>query len=350
MSLQFELDGVLEAPPVAVSAADVVEILRRRFGLSGSMRALASERDANFRIDTAEASYLLKITNAAEDPAVTDLQTTALRHLERSMPSLPVPRILAMLDGNDQSQEILGGQARIVRLMSFMPGDLLSSSIVTSETRRALGASLGRLDAGLCGFEHPSSEHKLLWNAADPLRVREAIRFVGDRDKRRLAEVALDQYEQHADPIMKQLRRQVIHNDANPHNILVDDSLPHQISGIIDFGDLIKAPLVSDVSTALAYLDYSEPEPLRAIAEVVQSYHANMPLLPSELDVVLDLVRARQVLVGVISAWRAARQPHNSVYILRNSARAWQGLDVLRHVSHEQFRRMLSEACWGERL
>lgn len=348
MSLEFELDGVLEAPPVVASSAEVAGILQRRFGLSGSMRALASERDANVRIDTVAGPYLLKITNPAEDPAVTDLQTAALKHLEKSMPLLRVPRIVPALDGSDQPQEILGNQAHIVRLMSFMPGTPLSGSTVTQETRVALGASLGLLDAGLDDFEHPASEHTLLWNAADPLRVRGAVRFVDDRAKRSLAEVALDQYERNANPVMNQLRKQVIHNDANPHNILIDDVIPHQISGIIDFGDLVKAPLVSEVSTALAYLEYGKGEPLRAIADVVRSYHANTPLLSAELDVVFDLVRARQVLVGVISAWRAARQPDNSVYILRNSARAWQGLQFLHNVPREKFRGVLSDACRGD--
>ena len=79
----LELDDVLESEPPAASTAEVADILQRRFGLSGPVRALSSERDANFRVDTSAEPFLLKITNAAaEDPQVTDLQTAALRHLE----------------------------------------------------------------------------------------------------------------------------------------------------------------------------------------------------------------------------------------------------------------------------
>jgi Ser/Thr protein kinase RdoA (MazF antagonist) len=74
------------------------------------VRALSSERDANFRVDTSAGPYLLKITNAAEDPQVTDLHSAALRHLERESPSLPVPRLVAARGGTDQPREMLGGR------------------------------------------------------------------------------------------------------------------------------------------------------------------------------------------------------------------------------------------------
>src|SRR3954462_1697511 len=64
----LELDDVLESEPPAASTADVDDILQRRFELSGPVRAQSSERDANFRVDTSAGPYLLKITNAAEDP------------------------------------------------------------------------------------------------------------------------------------------------------------------------------------------------------------------------------------------------------------------------------------------
>ena len=77
MSELLELDDVLESAPPAASTAEVGDILQRRFELSGPVRALSSERDANFRVDTSAGPYLLKITNAAEDP---QSQTCRPRH------------------------------------------------------------------------------------------------------------------------------------------------------------------------------------------------------------------------------------------------------------------------------
>jgi len=345
MSDMFELDHLLEAPPTEISPLEVADILKRRYGLIGRVRALSSERDANFRVDAPGGPYLLKVTNPAEDPTVTDLQTAALRHLERESPSLPVPRIIATADGMDQPKEIFGKRPHVARLMTFMPGCPLGSVTGTSEIRSAVGSTLAQIDVGLRTFEHPASDHDLLWNAADALRLRGAIRFVNDAAKRRLADRTLDEYEEHTAPSLLRLRKQIIHNDFNPHNVLFESATPFAVSGVIDFGDIILAPLVTDVSTALAYQDYERQSPLTVVSEVLRAYHRSMPLVPDELDAILDLVRARQVLVGVISAWRAAHQPGNGSYILRNSARAWAGLQALHNVSRHEFRRNLMQAC-----
>src|SRR6266700_3879649 len=61
--------------------------------------------------------------------------------------------------------------------------------------RSATRETLAKLDAGLSGFDHPASEHNLLWNAADALRARDLVRFVDDPIKRRLAETTFDAYD-----------------------------------------------------------------------------------------------------------------------------------------------------------
>ncbi len=172
--------------------------------------------------------------------------------------------------------------------------------------RWATRETLAKLDAGLSGFDHPASEHNLLWNAADALRARDLVRFVDDPIKRRLAETTFDAYEKYAAPVMPSLRKQVIHNDFNLHNVLFDDALEPRISGIIDFGDIITAPLVSEVSTALAYQDFEQEKPLTVVSDIMRAYHAHM------------------------------------------SARAWAGLEALHQVSRGEFRRWLTQACGGK--
>ena len=136
MSGIFELDHLLETPPTEVSPLEVADVLRRRYSLVGQVRTLSSERDANFRIDAPGGPYLLKVTNPAEDPNVTDLQTAALRHLERESPSLPVPRIISTTDGIDQPQEMFGNRPHVARLMSYLPGSPLGAAAGTSALHR----------------------------------------------------------------------------------------------------------------------------------------------------------------------------------------------------------------------
>jgi hydroxylysine kinase len=163
--------------------------------------------------------------------------------------------------------------------MSFLHGRSMVASTASFGMRSAIGETLAKLDAGLSGFDHPASGHNLLWNAADALRARDLVRLVDDPIKRRLAETTFDAYEKYAAPVMPSLRKQVIHNDFNLHNLLFDDALEPKISGImisgiIDFGDIIMAPLVSEVSTALAYQDFEQEKPLTVVSDIMRAYHA----------------------------------------------------------------------------
>ena len=97
--------GVLEAPVPAFSAERAAELAREIFGVIGSAEPLGSERDQNFRIRPAPSSdrddpgggsdsgYVLKISNQAEDPAVLDLQQSALTHVAAVDPLLAIPRL-----------------------------------------------------------------------------------------------------------------------------------------------------------------------------------------------------------------------------------------------------------------
>jgi hydroxylysine kinase len=70
-----------------------------------------------------------------------------------------------------------------------------------------------------------------------------------------------------------------------------------------------------------------------------------LPLTAVEIDVFLDLVRARQLMIVVITEWRAERQPENRDYILRNNPRAWHSLEQFGAITRENARRSLRRAC-----
>ena len=60
------------------------------------------------------------------------------------------------------------------------------------------------------------------------------------------------------------------------------------------------------------------------------------PLAEAETRVLLDLVRARLAMVVAISGWRAARQPDNADYLLRNNAGSWARLAACAELTPEQ--------------
>ncbi len=338
---------VLTTSAPASSIADAEEIARRYYGLSAQATLLTGERDQNFLITTDDARYVLKATNPAEDRAVTNFQTEVLLHIYQVDPELPVPRIHLGLEGEAEVLVDTGDvQPRLVRLVSFLPGVPLASVSERSATlRRNMGHGLARLGLALRGFFHPSAGHELLWDLKHASRLRDLLVHLEDDQRRALATRCIDRFEEHVLPVLPRLRGQVIHNDYNPSNVMVDEDDHEQITGILDFGDMVYAPLINDLGVAAAYHLADSDTPLATAAELIGAYHEVLPLEEGEVDLLFDLIATRLTMTVVITGWRAARYPENRDYILRHNAMSWTGLERLSRVSREQGRDILRQAC-----
>ena len=70
-------------------------------------------------------------------------------------------------------------------------------------------------------------------------------------------------------PRLAALRAQVIHNDYHLYNVLVaPDDQARIVTGIIDFGDMVHAPLVGEVATAAAFHMAGSADPFEGPAAV----------------------------------------------------------------------------------
>jgi len=341
-----ETATVLNSSAPAISDDRARDIVARFFGISGSVLRLTSERDRNFRIKADDGrEYVLKFANSAEPVAVTRLQTDALLHMEKVAPDLPVPRIIPTRDGASELHLDLADGSSVVRLLTFLEGEPLHKVPRISAQRRNIARCLGRLDWALRGAPHPLPGHELQWDIKNALKLRAHAGAIPDAARRRRVEGILDDFEAFVAPRLSSLRSQVIHNDFNPHNILMAPNDLTQVSGILDFGDMVETPLVIELAVACSYQVSAGSHPLATIAEFASAYHAVNPLEPAELEVLFDLIRARLVTTVVVTGWRAARYPENRDYILRNNPPAWAALDQLDSIGREEARDYLVKAC-----
>ncbi len=323
--------AVLATKAPLVSEAQARAIAREHYGIEATASALVGERDSNFHLATVDGrDVLLKLVNPAEDPALTDFQTQALLHMAARDPSLPIPRIVETLRG--ESSFTLAqpeGAARIVRMLTYLPGTPLAKVERSPALPRNLGMGLARLDLALGGFSHPAAGHELLWDLSHAARLRPLVGHIGDPEQRAVVERVLDRLEIEVFPRLAGFRRQVIHNDFNPSNILVagsPDGPQDRLAGIIDFGDMVEAPLINELAVAASYHVAGEGDFLGPIKAFVGGYHAVLALEDREVDCLYDLLLARMALSVVIPAWRSTLEPDNRDYILRNAGRAWMGL------------------------
>lgn len=314
-------------PPMPEPVA--ADLARTIFGIVGSASRLTGERDLNYCIQTSDdVRYLLKVSNSGEDASVADLQTKALLHLARTDPEVPVPRIVSTLDGMPQGLwHEPGGHSGVVRLLTFVDGRPLEAELVTSNVLVKIGRSLAQLGAALADFRHPSDEHDLLWDLQHIDHAEEMLAAIPDPSRRSLAERSLAFFEDRVRPRLDQLRRQVIHNDLNPSNILIGRG--GGVSGLLDLGDAIYAPLVNDVAIAAAYHVGISGRPLHKVGALLKGYVSVRRLTDEEIGMIMPLIVARLSKIVTISAWRAEAHPTNRPYILRNAETSWRALEAL---------------------
>lgn len=342
-----ETATVLNSSPPAISDTKAHAILAEFFGVTGDLTALTSERDKNFHVSAGDGHhYVLKIANAVEPRDVTRFQTDALLHIERMDPELPVPRVMPTRTGASEAVLDYGdGSTSIVRLLTFLHGEPLHKVERSAAQRGSIARCLARLDLALKDAAPPQGAHELQWDIKNALKLRPQTSAIADLDRRRRVEAFLDGFEAHVSPKLGQLRWQVIHNDFNPHNILVAAADHDEVSGILDFGDMVETPMVMDLAVAAAYQVEPGVHPLTAVGEFVAAYHAVNPLTEVEFDVLFDLIKARLVTTAVLTAWRAARYPENKAYIMRNNPSAWAALDQFEGLGREAARDYLVKAC-----
>jgi Ser/Thr protein kinase RdoA (MazF antagonist) len=240
------------------------------------------------------------------------------------------------------------GRAYFVRLLSYLPGIPLAA--VTPHTPRLLwesGRLLGLIDAALGEFEHPAMHRHLHWDlkhaAATITHYGAAIR---DPEQRALVALFLNRYELEVSPRLGALRQGLIHSDGNDHNLLAapgGDGQPH-ITGLIDFGDMVYAPLLFEPAIAAAYLLLDKAEPISTAARVISGYHAAWPLLAEEIDLLPTLIAIRLSISVCLAAHQKAQEPDNA-YLTVSEAPAWRALARLALIPLAQFSAVLRGAC-----
>lgn len=331
-----------------VSPAEALELADRVYGLKGTLKLLNGERDANFLIRSSCGAFVLKFINPAEDPGVISFQTQALLHIERHGAHLPVPRVLPALSGEVEPKVLVSEQTLTLRTVSYLDGISQNLGKPSVALMRELGTSLAEINLALNDFQHPAAHRDLLWDVGHAERIRPYLDNL-DVDQLPLVCALLDSYETSVKPRLAKLRAQVIHNDLNPHNVMLDCETASRVAAIIDFGDALHAPLINELGTALSYqFDADATDPLWQIKAFVAAYHAKIPLQREELAVLGDLIAMRMAMAITIAQWRASLYPENRTYVLRNLRTTWRNLQCLTALPEGLLTQSLINACTPE--
>ncbi|WP_298281919.1 aminotransferase class III-fold pyridoxal phosphate-dependent enzyme [Acidocella sp.] len=302
----------LKTSPPAFAPEQAEGFARALFGVSGEARPLYGERDQNFRIKTAlGAGVILKILGPAEDPRTVELQLEALEHIARMDPRLPVPRVRRTAEGAAHGWvEDEQGTAHMVRALDFQPGKVMDGVEPGPELLRQAGATLARLNRALENFFHPAAGQRIVWDLRRIAEMRPFGALIEDAETRVLVEAVLDRFLNYL-PQIGRLPHQLVHNDLHPGNMIVDEA-ERNVTGLLDFGDMIHGPRVFDIAVTAAETVGEGLGALDYAAEVVAGYEGVLPLRAGEAEALFECIIARHALSATIHAWRCQHDPEGA--------------------------------------
>ena len=285
----------LDEPVPRLGEDAVAALLRDAYGVSGTLRRLAGERDLNHAVDE---RYVLKVQNATDGEDVIEFSSLAIAELGRREPGLPVAQVVPARDGALwRPVEDDAGRTCFARLFTFLGGHHPEADELADRALHDWARTAALVGRGLRGFFHPAARYEIAWDVARAADQRADAGVVADGGPR-VVVTALDRFAERVEPVLGGLRAQVVHNDLGRANVLVDDG--GAVSGIIDFGDMTHTALVCDLAVTVADVVNGRADALGAIAPMIAGYRSVTPLGPEEADVLGDLIAARLAITAVI--------------------------------------------------
>lgn len=330
---------------IQINKAEATDIAWDLYQIKGEIIPLAGEIDFNFRIITEKESYLLKISRPNFDEQFLAFQQAITNHISESKTTLLSPRLLPNKNGDFLSKIEDGqGNARIVRLLSWIDGRLWSSvNPQKDDLLYSLGEQAGMLANTLRDFDYPLAHRLFDWDIAQADWTFDHHHLFNEKQKN-----LVKYFQQKFIEIQgtyQSLRKSVIHNDINDNNIVVSENLiKPKVIAIIDYGDAIYSQTINELAITIAYAVMNKTDVLSAAIPVIKGFHKNFQLLEKELDVLYGLVAMRLVISVTKSAINRKEEPDNK-YLLVSEAPAWEVLEKWEQIDDKFALYSFREAC-----
>lgn len=324
-------------------------LARELYGIEASATGLPSERDQNFLLnDSSGGRFVLKIANSSSQRDLLEAENAAMTHIGRANSTLRCPEVLATLAGDELTMVPGAGAGEyLVRMVTYLPGVLLGELKPHSEgLLRSLGSFFAKLDGILQGFSHPGTVRHFEWDLRHAAETVHAyLPHVTGFAARSLVETYLSRFEEKVVPVWSDLRTGVIHNDGNDYNVLAEETeRHHMVTGVIDFGDMVKTCMVFELAVAAAYALLEKPDPITTATHVIGGYHSANPLTELEQSVLFDLIMMRLCVSVTISAYQSKQNPANE-YLVISQRPVWNALNQLATADPAEPRRAIHAAC-----
>lgn len=279
--------------------------------VSTMARLLGGEVNDNWRIDSAERTWVLRHYQQTSDPAEVECELAAVDHLGHSGFPTPAPVPASAVGGERRLWEPVAG--RPAALFPFVhgqhpperPGGYGSMDLELGERSARLA---GRLHLTLAGSRLAGRRSQ----DRDPWRQISRFLASGLANHPEFAELRepLQEIRSRLEPIYRaprDLPAGLIHNDIGPPNLLLDAG--QEIVSLLDFDDSVQTFLAYELAAIISTFgkDQDRRIEIDKVANLVAAYDAVRPITRQERALLPDLLIAHAGAEGVkvLSHWLA---------------------------------------------
>ncbi|HEV7304984.1 aminotransferase class III-fold pyridoxal phosphate-dependent enzyme [Ensifer sp.] len=316
--------------------------LSETYGIEATLSPLPGEHDLNYRVSASDGREFLLKLHADGGADELDMQVAVLEHLAAKASDLPISRAVRNRAGAVTGRIELRGP-RTARLLSWLPGDIWAKAPLRDDaSATSLGRLLAGLDRNLEDFVHSGAKRLYGWDIGRADMHRKHIELIGAAEKRASVDAVLDRFTSVVLPRMATCPMQVIHNDANDYNVLLDEQ--GNVSGLLDFGDMVETFRVIEVAVASAYALIGSRDPVATIAALAGGYQQVNRLSETEIELVFDLVMTRYAVSMCMAAKQIRDNPDNT-YLLVSQDDVWRELSRLQGENRSIAIARIRDAC-----
>lgn len=275
-----------------LNSEKLIGFIKEHYGIDViKVKPLEGYANLNFRITGTNGDlYVYKSFQSGGDPLFYDSETKVLQWLAKKIPN-KFPEPIQSLNGEYIIEQGNGDDLTKNRILTWLKGDLFKDANHSRKLFESFGEFLAKMDTLLLKVKDPviAARH-IEWDIQHFLDLSEKSKSISDPSIRKIVDHYLLQFKENILPELPHLRKSVIHNDANDWNVLVQNN---KVSGLIDFGDMVYAPLIQELAVALSYALMDKENPLEWAAYILKSYHSILPLEEKEVELLYYLIAVR---------------------------------------------------------
>ena len=309
----------------------VESLTAEHYGLTVTAKALSGEYEFNFLLTAKDGTkYIFKAASDEHSFDFFDAQVKIVQHLQQSGIADRFYKFIPNRDGDPMTIVNTDNKKYYLRLLTYLEGEFWIHAKEKPDTLYYnLGDFLGKMDKALQNFSHPAMHRPYVWDINRAADANNKLHCIKDHERRRIAGYFLLQFETEVLPHISSLRHAYAHHDANDTNVLIKGD---QVSGLIDFSDMVYTALVNNLAVACTYAMMGLTDPLQAATWIVKGYHNAYPLTEQETDLLYYLVAARLCISVTQSAYNAFIETGNEHHFV-SEAPAWDLLYELLRIN-----------------